>query len=100
MYSSVVVVVWVKATAMSSVDELYMAVMKCPVHYMYNSVLSLCTGVQDVSADHAASHVGKAESIVTQLRAVPYHRSRRTVLLPMDIITRVSSMLVQMYMYN
>lgn len=48
-------------------------------------------GIEDVHADHAASHVGKAESVVTQLRAVPYHCSRRTVLLPMDIITRVGS---------
>ena len=46
--------------------------------------------MEDVSSDHAASHVGKAETIVTLLRAVPYHRSRRVVLLPMDIITRVS----------
>jgi NADH dehydrogenase [ubiquinone] 1 alpha subcomplex assembly factor 6 len=45
-------------------------------------------GVENVSSDHAASHVGKAEAIVTLLRAVPYHRSRRVVLLPMDIITR------------
>ncbi|CAI8006228.1 NADH dehydrogenase (ubiquinone) complex I, assembly factor 6, partial [Geodia barretti] len=45
-------------------------------------------GVEDVSSDHAASHVGKAETITTLLRAVPYHLSRRTVLIPMDIISR------------
>jgi len=33
--------------------------------------------------------VGKAEGIVTVLRAVVYHRSRRAVLIPMDIIMRV-----------
>ena len=53
---------------------------------MYNA------GVEDVNSDHAASHVGKAETITTLLRAVPYHRSRRTVLLPMDIISRVSQL--------
>lgn len=47
-------------------------------------------GVKDVSADHAASHVGKAEGITTLLRAAAYHRSRRSVLIPMDIIIRVS----------
>lgn len=56
----------------------------------YNDGLSY-VGIEDIHTDHAASHVGKAESIVTQLRAVPYHCSRRTVLLPMDIITRVGS---------
>lgn len=43
-----------------------------------------------MSADHAASHVGKAEGVVTLLRATAYHRTKRNVLLPMDIIERVS----------
>ena len=47
-------------------------------------------GIRDVNADHAASHVGKAEGIVTLLRATAYHRSKRQVMLPMDIIIRVS----------
>ena len=46
-------------------------------------------GVKNVTADHAASHVGKAEAIVTVLRGVAYHRSKRAVLIPMDIIMRV-----------
>ncbi|MEE6463516.1 hypothetical protein FKM82_005938 [Ascaphus truei] len=41
--------------------------------------------VKDVHADHAASHIGKAQGIVTCLRAVPYHSSRRQVFLPIDI---------------
>ena len=51
------------------------------------------TGVQDVSADHAASHLGKAETIVMLLRAVPYYRSRRQVAIPMDILMRVSCLI-------
>lgn len=43
-----------------------------------------------MGADHAASHVGKAEGVVTLLRATAYHRTKRNVLLPMDIIERVS----------
>ncbi|XP_073855224.1 NADH dehydrogenase (ubiquinone) complex I, assembly factor 6 isoform X8 [Macaca fascicularis] len=43
------------------------------------------TGIKDVHADHAASHIGKAQGIVTCLRATPYHGSRRKVFLPMDI---------------
>nr|XP_033789063.1 NADH dehydrogenase (ubiquinone) complex I, assembly factor 6 isoform X2 [Geotrypetes seraphini]XP_033789064.1 NADH dehydrogenase (ubiquinone) complex I, assembly factor 6 isoform X2 [Geotrypetes seraphini] len=42
-------------------------------------------GVKDIHADHAASHIGKAQGIVTCLRAVPYHSSRRKVLLPVNI---------------
>ncbi|XP_044933887.1 NADH dehydrogenase (ubiquinone) complex I, assembly factor 6 isoform X2 [Mustela putorius furo] len=42
-------------------------------------------GVKDIHADHAASHIGKAQGIVTCLRATPYHGSRRRVFLPMDI---------------
>ncbi|XP_059920211.1 NADH dehydrogenase (ubiquinone) complex I, assembly factor 6 isoform X1 [Gadus macrocephalus] len=42
-------------------------------------------GVKNVHADHAASHIGKAQGIVTCLRAVPYHSSRRKVYLPMDV---------------
>ncbi|XP_049709934.1 NADH dehydrogenase (ubiquinone) complex I, assembly factor 6 isoform X2 [Elephas maximus indicus] len=42
-------------------------------------------GVKDLHADHAASHIGKAQGIVTCLRAAPYHGSRRKVFLPMDI---------------
>ncbi|KAM8967886.1 NADH dehydrogenase (ubiquinone) complex I, assembly factor 6 [Pelodytes ibericus] len=42
-------------------------------------------GVKDIHADHAASHIGKAQGIVTCLRAVPYHSSRRQVFLPVDI---------------
>ncbi|XP_071253412.1 NADH dehydrogenase (ubiquinone) complex I, assembly factor 6-like isoform X1 [Salvelinus alpinus] len=42
-------------------------------------------GVKDVHADHAASHIGKAQGIVMCLRATPYNSSRRKVYLPMDI---------------
>ncbi|KAM5211802.1 NADH dehydrogenase (ubiquinone) complex I, assembly factor 6 isoform 2-T3 [Hipposideros larvatus] len=42
-------------------------------------------GIKDLHADHAASHIGKAQGIVTCLRATPYHGTRRRVFLPMDI---------------
>ncbi|XP_028836457.1 NADH dehydrogenase (ubiquinone) complex I, assembly factor 6 isoform X2 [Denticeps clupeoides] len=42
-------------------------------------------GVRDVHADHAASHIGKAQGIVTCLRATPFHSRHRKVFLPMDI---------------
>ncbi|GCC25716.1 hypothetical protein chiPu_0004127 [Chiloscyllium punctatum] len=42
-------------------------------------------GVKDIHADHAASHIGKAQGIVTCLRSTPYHCMRRKVYLPLDI---------------
>ncbi len=48
-----------------------------------------CIGINDVSADHAASHIGKAEGIVNLLRATQYYRHHRKILLPMDILSRV-----------
>ncbi|KAJ8291035.1 hypothetical protein GJAV_G00020670 [Gymnothorax javanicus] len=44
-----------------------------------------CLGVTDVNADHAASHIGKAQGIVTCLRATPHNSQRRKVYIPMDI---------------
>ncbi|XP_070574973.1 NADH dehydrogenase (ubiquinone) complex I, assembly factor 6-like isoform X3 [Ptychodera flava] len=43
-------------------------------------------GLQNVHADHAASHIGKSQGIVTLLRATPYHASKRKVYLPMEIL--------------
>ncbi|XP_075684148.1 NADH dehydrogenase (ubiquinone) complex I, assembly factor 6 isoform X1 [Rhinoderma darwinii] len=42
-------------------------------------------GIRDVHADHAASHIGKAQGVITCLRAAPFHSSRRQVFLPVDI---------------
>ena len=60
------------------------------IHLLLALLPSPCVaGVREVGADHAASHVGKAEGVVTLLRAAAYHRTKRNVLLPMDIIERV-----------
>ncbi|XP_039320316.1 NADH dehydrogenase (ubiquinone) complex I, assembly factor 6 isoform X1 [Saimiri boliviensis] len=54
---------------------------QCCLLYLTLEIL----GIKDLHADHAASHIGKAQGIVTCLRATPYHVSRRKVFLPMDI---------------
>ncbi|XP_037749461.1 NADH dehydrogenase (ubiquinone) complex I, assembly factor 6-like [Chelonia mydas] len=46
-------------------------------------LLNICSPY--IHADHAASHIGKAQGIVTCLRATPYHSKRQKVFLPMDI---------------
>ncbi|CAG5116462.1 unnamed protein product [Candidula unifasciata] len=47
-----------------------------------------CLGIKNVHADHAASHLGKAQGIVTLLRATPHHASRRRVYLPMEVLAK------------
>ncbi|CAL1535010.1 unnamed protein product [Lymnaea stagnalis] len=51
-------------------------------------VLLECLGLKNVHADHAASHLGKAQGLVTVLRSTPYHASRRRVYIPMDILAK------------
>ena len=57
-------------------------------------LISKIIGIKDLHADHAASHIGKAQGIVTCLRATPYHGSRRRVFLPMDICMLVRPLFV------
>lgn len=44
-----------------------------------------CLGIRNVQADHAASHLGKAQGLVTLLRSIPFHAAKRSVLIPMEI---------------
>ncbi|RKP09300.1 isoprenoid synthase domain-containing protein [Thamnocephalis sphaerospora] len=43
-------------------------------------------GVRSVSADHIASHIGKAYGLVTLLRATPFHASKRRTYLPAALL--------------
>ncbi|GBC07392.1 hypothetical protein RclHR1_07430004 [Rhizophagus clarus] len=45
-------------------------------------------GVEDIQADHAASHIGKSIGIVTILRGFPYLVSKRRMLLPSAITSK------------
>ena len=42
-----------------------------------------------MNADHVVSHIGRAVSLTTVLRAVPYYAQRRRVLLPIDLMHKV-----------
>lgn len=42
-------------------------------------------GIQDVHADHAASHIGKSQGIVNLIRGIPLLAQRRDVLIPMEL---------------
>jgi len=44
--------------------------------------------IRETRVDHVASHLGKAQGIVTAIRAVPFHARQRRVLLPTDILIK------------
>ena len=46
-------------------------------------------GIADVDVDHAASHVGKAQGIVTMLRSVPYNAQRGSCNIPVQSMIEV-----------
>lgn len=47
-----------------------------------------CLNVKSVHTDHVASHLGKAQGLVTLVRSVPFHASQRSVMLPLDLLVR------------
>jgi len=46
----------------------------------------MLTGVENIHADHAASHLGKAHGIVNVIRSVMYDAQRKIVALPQDVL--------------
>jgi NADH dehydrogenase [ubiquinone] 1 alpha subcomplex assembly factor 6 len=46
----------------------------------------MLAGIQDIHADHAASHLGKAHGIVNLIRSVPYNAQQKVVTLPQDVL--------------
>jgi len=46
----------------------------------------MLTGVENIHADHAASHLGKAHGIVNVIRSVMYDAQRKIVALPQDML--------------
>lgn len=57
------------------------------VSTVYYLILEGCD-VRNVHADHAASHLGKAQGIVQQLRAIPHARRLGFVPVPQDVLAR------------
>ena len=44
-----------------------------------------------MDADHAASHIGKAQGIVTMLRAIPHNAQRSYCCVPVQSLIEVST---------
>ena len=49
-----------------------------------------------MQADHAASHAGRCDGLVTLVRALPHHAQRSRVLLPIDQMLKVKAFLLKM----
>merc|ERR1711868_206421 len=45
-----------------------------------------CLGIEDVKADHAASHLGQCQGLTTLLRAIPFNASNNRVYLPIELL--------------
>ncbi|XP_067006812.1 NADH dehydrogenase (ubiquinone) complex I, assembly factor 6 isoform X1 [Anabrus simplex] len=64
--------------------------------YAENSVSSVlylmleCSGLQNVHADHAASHLGKAQGITNLIRSIPHNAQHRVIPLPQDVLVKHS----------
>ncbi|GAB6030433.1 NADH dehydrogenase (ubiquinone) complex I, assembly factor 6 [Chamberlinius hualienensis] len=54
------------------------------IYYLLLEVL----GVKNIHADHAASHIGKAQGVTNFIRAIPYHLKNGKVLIPNDIMIK------------
>ncbi|KAK0179462.1 hypothetical protein PV327_005212 [Microctonus hyperodae] len=65
-----------------SVIEQYSEDTVSPINYLLLQI----KGIQNIHIDHMASHLGKAQGIVTTIRSVPYHARRRTIILPKDLL--------------
>lgn len=44
--------------------------------------------IRKVESDHAASHIGRAQGLVTLLRAIPYNSRRQQVYVPLDLLVQ------------
>jgi len=75
-----------KTTSFPSLEamEAYCEETVSPIYYL----LLQANGLKEVGADHAASHLGKAQGLSNLLRSVPYNSKRREVLLPLDLLAK------------
>lgn len=53
-----------------------------------NYLLLESLNVRDINADHAASHLGKAQGLVTLIKALPYHSKSKHVYIPTELTAK------------
>ncbi|XP_045581893.1 NADH dehydrogenase (ubiquinone) complex I, assembly factor 6 isoform X1 [Procambarus clarkii] len=70
-------------TSLAAVED-YSEKSNSPLYYLILQGL----GIQNLHADHAASHVSKAEGLAKLLRGVPHHGVKRKVFLPCDVMLK------------
>ncbi|KAF6214411.1 hypothetical protein GE061_009154 [Apolygus lucorum] len=64
--------------------EAYAEESTSPVYYL----ILQAAGLADVNADHAASHLGKAQGLVNLIRSIPHHASQRQCVVPEDLLLK------------
>lgn len=55
-----------------------------PIFYL---LLASC-GIENINADHAFSHLGKAQGLTNLIRSVPHYAQKRVVVLPQDVLAK------------
>lgn len=55
-----------------------------PIYYL----LLEAHGVKDISTDHVASHLGRAQGTVTFLKSIPYYYSKGQQILPRSLLAK------------
>ena len=60
----------------------------------------MLTGVENIHAIHAASHLGKAHGIVNVIRSVMYDAQRKIVALPQDMLLQHNASHEMVLRYN
>lgn len=57
---------------------------------VFNLFSDLLSEIKNVNADHAASHLGKAQGIMNLIRSVPYFAQKGSVNIPQDMLMNYS----------
>ena len=59
---------------------------------VHRYIFAFLSGLKSVELDHALSHLGKAQGLITHLRSiVPLANLHRVCILPIDLLIKVSS---------
>ena len=71
----------------------------CYVWIVY-TLFCVYVGVKNVHADHTASHLGKAQGLVTLVRGIPLNASQGRVYIPVELMIHVRTRLSNEFLWK
>ncbi|CAH1183275.1 unnamed protein product [Phaedon cochleariae] len=75
-----------KLTSFNTLDEMEKYAEQSTSNVLY--LVLEGSGVQNIEADHAASHLGKAQGIIQQLRSIPHAKHLNFISIPQEILVK------------